>query len=227
VVFRAAMEVLRPRLDVIAVPVRALDGPLPIGPGTPVDGEALDAVVEGRRVPGLAVARAHDALVAMARRGRDGRALLDPADDDEWRVATLVGPWSEGMAGFDPSGDRLIEAVRSEQLLVLWLTPSELSEIRWRAKSEGNWRDVLTAPGDDPSDRSSTTHPVVVALFLVAVAPGLWSERVTDLQDAYSTPLSTAVDLLLLTTVTGLVVGGLRILLVAARRRWLVRRPRR
>ena len=151
-------------------------------------------------MPGVAVVRAHDALVAMARRGRDGRELLDPP---------------------------LVVVGRSEQLLVLWLTPSELSEIRWRAKSEGNRRDVLTAPGDDTSDRSSTTHPVVVALFLVAVAPGLWSERVTDLQDAYSTPLSTAVDLLLLTTVTGLVVGGLRILLVAARRRWLVRRPRR
>lgn len=226
------MEVLRPRLDVIAVPPPPPGMLPPATPGSGVDGGPLDAVVDGRRVPGVAVVRALEALGAATghgsrvRRGR--RLVLDPADDDRWRIATLVGPWSEGMTGFDASGTRLLESVRSEQRLVLWLTPPELSEIRWRARADGNRRDVLIGPGHEPADRSPwMSHPVLVVFFLLVAAPDLWGEHMDDLRDAHSTPLSTAVDLLLLAGVTGLVLGGLWILLVAVRRRWRLRRPRR
>jgi hypothetical protein len=95
VVFEAALEVLRSRLDVVAVPQRPADLPSLPGTGRPVDG-VPDAVMEGRRVPGLAVVRAHGELAAVAAehggRLRGRRLLLDPADDRQWRVATLVGP---------------------------------------------------------------------------------------------------------------------------------------
>jgi len=244
-----ALEVLRPRLAVVAVPVHRL-GPTPAPTTIPASATATaghgesgdeprDLVVGGRRVPGPDVERAHHALEARQlaasadrRPGPDAaapageRVLLDPAVDRDWWIITRLAPWADGMTGFDSAGRHLFDAARDERLLLLRLTPSELTVIRARITAAGGDPDVVTRPrsagGQELRWWDVASRALVMSLVMTSVAPN----RIADLRDDHAPLLATTVDLLLLAVLVLFAVVTLREVAGAARTGLRLRRRR-
>jgi hypothetical protein len=247
VVHQAALDVLRPRLAVVAMhvhPPGAPPAPVPEAdePDDEDDPPLLEWIHDGEP-PDASVLQAHRELeevwrrTALQRGRRPGtpphrgeRVILDPAVDRDWWIVTQLAPWSHGLTGFDATGRSLLDAARRENRLLLRLTDRELAHVRRRIHVADGDPDVLTTPWGALEGRPTWGPPAMAGWFLVSL-PGLVEETLADLLDGYRTPVTTVVDLLLLAlAIAGAVfaVHALGALAVTGLRRWRRRRlPRR